>query len=170
MTNKIIVGGLVAIMLTSCMTQKRLDRICRLCPDEVRTERKDSIVFKETFVDLPGETIHDTIRIECDERNKPQIVGSRKQKKGKRKPNQPNLDQDFKKVSDNTFVNICEVDSQQVAIQWYENHSKETVSTTVKVSDSRRFNDFFYFMGVAFSLLLLLLLLIIIPKIFHKYL
>jgi len=159
MTNKIIVGIFIALIFSGCMTKRRLDRICEICPNEIVKERKDSIVFKDTIVELPGETIHDTIRIECDENNKPQIVGKSNPKRKKRKHNQPNLDQEFKKVDENVFVNTARVDSQAVAISWYENHSKELVTETIACPEENGWKVFLRFSGILFWILLLIYLL-----------
>jgi hypothetical protein len=166
--NKIIAGGLVAIMLTGCMTQKRLNRICKLCPNETRidsfvtTTVRDSAIF-DTII-TPPDSAWFKAWIKCKDGSTP-VIYREKSKQGKRTVLTASIDSLgvlTAKCNEDSLVNV--IQSNQRTIDRMIQVAKEN---QIKVSDSRRFNDFFYYMGAAFSILLLFSLLIII---LNKYL
>ena len=169
--NKIIVGSLVAIMLTGCMTQKRLNRICKLCPNETRVDSfvtttvRDSAIF-DTII-TPPDSAWFKAWIKCKDGSNP-LIYREKSKQGKRTVLTASID------SLGVLTAKCNEDSLMQVIQGNQRTIEHMIQvakeTQIKVSDSKRWNDFFYYSGIGLWILLLLSLLIIIPKIFHKYL
>ena len=169
--NKIIVGSIVAIMLTGCMTQKRLNRICKLCPNEVRVDSivtttvRDSLVL-DTIVS-PPDSAWFKAWIKCKDGRTP-VIYREKSKQGKRTVLTASID------SLGVLTAKCNEDSLEQVIQTNQRTIERMIETnrqsTIKLSDSKRWNDFFYYSGIALWILLLFSLLIIIPKIFNKYL
>jgi len=166
--NKIIVGSIVAIMLTGCMTQKRLNRICKLCPNETRVDSfvtttvRDSAIF-DTII-TPPDSAWFKAWIKCKDGSTP-VIYREKSKQGKRTVLTASIDSLgvlTAKCNEDSLVNV--IQGNQRTIDRMIQVAKEN---QIKLSDSRRFNDFFYYMGAAFSILLLFSLLIII---LNKYL
>lgn len=89
MTNRIIVGMFIAILFSSCasMRQKRIDRICQICPER---EKTDSVyIEKVSYVDRldTSKTESDSsfyfAWLKCQDGSIPKIVKERSVK-GKR--------------------------------------------------------------------------------------
>ena len=162
---------MIAIALSSCMNQKRLNRICKLCPTETRidsfvtTTVRDSAVF-DTIVS-PPDSAWFKAWIKCKDGSTP-IIYREKSKQGKRTVLTASID------SLGVLTAKCNEDSLTQVIEGkntiIERMIQVAKQSQIKISDSRRLNDFFYFSGIALWLLLFFVILIIIPKIFHKYL
>ena len=168
---QIIVGGLVAILLTGCMTERRLNRICKLCPNEIRVDSivtttvRDSAIF-DTII-TPPDSAWFKAWIKCKDGSTP-VIYREKSKQGKRTVLTASIDSNgvlTAKCNEDSLVNV--IQGNQRTIERIIQVAKET---QIKLSDSRRWNDFFYYSGIGLWILLLLSLLIIIPKIFNKYL
>jgi hypothetical protein len=69
---KIIALLLIAVIGTSCMTPKRMAKLCAKCPtkDSIREVVRDSIVIRDSIVVVPPVIVKDTASIrallECD--------------------------------------------------------------------------------------------------------
>ena len=168
---QIIVGCLVAIMLTGCMSQRRLNRICKLCQNETRVDSfvtttvRDSLVL-DTIIS-PPDSAWFKAWIKCKDGSTP-VIYREKSKQGKRTVLTASID------SLGVLTAKCNEDSLEQVIQTNQRTIDRMIQvakeTQIKVSDSKRWNDFFYYSGIGLWILLLFSLLIIIPKIFNKYL
>lgn len=116
---KLISLLLILTVLTSCVTERKRLKICANCPTKESTMVEDSIIRKDSIIYLPGETITDTIEIECPEGLKPSI--NIKSKSGKKGRLQTML------TDPNTLKIDCIIDSAAVAFSWNETH--RTVTT-----------------------------------------
>lgn len=110
---------LLLAALTGCITEKRRAKICQTCPTRIERTVRDSIVKRDSLITIPGEVLRDTIRIECDERNKPVISI-------KRPVNGKVVRMEVTRPDVNTIISECVVDSQTVVIRWNEVHRTES--------------------------------------------
>lgn len=112
----------LAIVLSGCVSEKRRAKICQTCPVRIEKITRDSIVQKDSIITIQGEVLRDTIKIECDELNRPVISYKRplKGRLGRMEVSRPDL---------STLVSTCIIDSQAVAITWQERH---TITDEVK--------------------------------------
>ena len=108
---------LLAVVLSGCVSEKRRAKICQTCPVRIETTTRDSIVQRDSIITIQGEVLRDTIKIECDELNRPVISYKRPLKGGlaRMEVSRPDL---------STLVSTCIIDSQAVAITWQERHTK----------------------------------------------
>jgi hypothetical protein len=116
---KLTVLILLGTVLTSCVTERKRLKICANCPTKIETIVRDSIVRKDSIINLPGETIYTTITAKCPDGAKP--IFTYKNGSGKRGKSIN------KQVNDSTIVNECVIDSNAVVIAWNETH--RTVTT-----------------------------------------
>jgi len=168
---QIIVGILVAITVSGCMTERRLNRICKLCPTETRidsfvtTTVRDSAIF-DTIIS-PPDSAWFKAWIKCKDGSVP-FIYKEKSKQGKRTVLRASIDDNgvlTAKCNEDSLIQVIEGKNRII-----ERNTQTNKQTQIKITDSRRWNDFFYFSGIALWILLLFSLLIIIPKIFNKYL
>jgi hypothetical protein len=116
---KLLATILTLTVLTSCVTERKRLKICANCPTKIETIVRDSIVRKDSIINLPGETIYTTITAKCPDGAKP--IFTYKNASGKRGKSIN------KQVNDSTVVNECVIDSAAVAFHWNETH--RTVTT-----------------------------------------
>jgi hypothetical protein len=116
---KLLATILTLTVLTSCVTERKRLKICANCPTKIETIVRDSIVRKDSIINLPGETIYTTITGKCPDGAKP--IFTYKNASGKRGKSIN------KQLNDSTVVNECVIDSASVVIAWNETH--RTVTT-----------------------------------------
>ena len=116
---KLLATILTLTVLTSCVTERKRLKICANCPTKIETIVRDSIVRKDSIINLPGETIYTTITAKCPDGAKP--IFTYRNASGKRGKSIN------KQVNDSTIVNECVIDSAAVVIAWNETH--RTVTT-----------------------------------------
>jgi len=116
---KLLATILTLTVLTSCVTERKRLKICANCPTKIETIVRDSIVRKDSIINLPGETIYTTITAKCPDGAKP--IFTYKNGSGKRGKSIN------KQVNDSTISNECIIDSAAVAFSWNETH--RTVTT-----------------------------------------
>lgn len=107
---------LLLAVLSGCISEKRRAKICQTCPIRIETVKRDSIVQRDSIITIQGEVLRDTIRVECDEQNKP-VISIKRPVKGK------NARMEVTRPDVNTIVSECVIDSQAVVITWQEHHT-----------------------------------------------
>lgn len=133
MLKKTIIGILILSSFASCVTEKKRMKICDNCPTVTNTLTKDSLVYRDSTIILPGETIRDTIKIECDDNNDPVISISRAVR-GK------NITMDITSPDVNTVVSQCTIDSLEVYLSWVESHSNTQTTIEPKITKHKGIN------------------------------
>jgi hypothetical protein len=111
---KLLATILTLTVLTSCVTERKRLKICANCPTKIETIVRDSIVRKDSIINLPGETIYTTITAKCPDGAKP--IFTYRNASGKRGKSIN------KQMNDSTVVNECVIDSNAVVIAWNETH------------------------------------------------
>lgn len=120
----------LTLTLASCMTQKRMARICAKCTSKV--EVRDSIhevvntVVKDSLIQLPADSAWYKLWLECDSSGRVQVKHSETKQGNKAQTNYT--------LKDNVLRSDCKVDSQSVAIQWLEQHKEyERIRTEERI-------------------------------------
>jgi hypothetical protein len=106
------------LLFSACVSERKRAKICETCPERIEYTVRDSIVRRDSLIQIPGTTIRDTIKIECDERGVPVISIKRPLRSG-------NVAMNITRPDINTIVSECIIDSTAVAISWNEKHTRE---------------------------------------------
>ena len=127
-----VLGIFITLMFIGCVTERKRQKICNTCPSKINTITKDSIVYRDSTIRIPGETITDTLRIECDENNKPVLKDRQGNTLNKRKVKGEKGNMTTTLLDSGIIANTCDIDSASVAFRWNETHrttEKESVIT-----------------------------------------
>ena len=114
---------LLAFVMSGCISERKRAKICQSCQVTVERVTRDSIVVRDSIITIQGEVLRDTIKIECDGNNQP-VISIKRPLKGRL------ARMEVSRPDVNTIVSECIVDSQAVAIRWYETH-KTTNETKI---------------------------------------
>ena len=106
------------LLFSACVSERKRAKICETCPERIEYTVRDSIVRRDSLIQIPGTTIRDTIKIECDERGVPVISIKRPLRSG-------NVAMNITRPDVNTIVSECIIDSTAVAISWNEKHTSQ---------------------------------------------
>ncbi len=106
------------LLFSACVSERKRAKICESCPERIEYTVRDSIVRRDSLIQIPGTTIRDTIKIECDERGVPVISIKRPLRSG-------NVAMNITRPDVNTIVSECIIDSTAVAISWNEKHTSQ---------------------------------------------
>jgi hypothetical protein len=112
------------ILLSGCISQRRIDKICQNCP--TKTVTKDSIttvtqvVTRDTTIQLPADSAWYRLWLQCDTSDNVVVVKS-EVKSG--------VKTEIKYIlKDNIIQSTCFVDSADVVLKWNEKHTTKTVN------------------------------------------
>jgi hypothetical protein len=106
------------LLFSACVSERKRAKICESCPERIEYTVRDSIIRRDSLIQIPGTTIRDTIKIECDERGVPVISIKRPLRSG-------NVAMNITRPDVNTIVSECIIDSTAVAISWNEKHTSQ---------------------------------------------
>ena len=106
------------LLFSACVSERKRAKICETCPERIEYTVRDSIIRRDSLIQIPGTTIRDTIKIECDERGVPVISIKRPLRSG-------NVAMNITRPDVNTIVSECIIDSTAVAISWNEKHTSQ---------------------------------------------
>jgi hypothetical protein len=106
------------LLFSACVSERKRAKICETCPERIEYTVRDSIIRRDSLIQIPGTTIRDTIKIECDERGVPVISIKRPLRSG-------NVAMNITRPDVNTIVSECIIDSTAVAITWNEKHTSQ---------------------------------------------
>ncbi len=106
------------LLFSACVSERKRAKICESCPERIEYTVRDSIIRRDSLIQIPGTTIRDTIKIECDERGVPVISIKRPLRSG-------NVAMNITRPDVNTIVSECIIDSTAVAITWNEKHTSQ---------------------------------------------
>lgn len=115
------------LLFSACVSERKRAKICGTCPERIEYSVRDSIVRRDSLIQLPGTTLRDTIKIECDERGVPVISYKRPKRDG-------NVSMNITRPDLNTIVSECIIDSTAVAISWNEKHTSAREVKVIKES------------------------------------
>ena len=113
------------LLFSACVSERKRAKICETCPERIEYSVRDSIVRRDSLIQIPGTTLRDTIKIECDERGVPVISFKRPKRDG-------TVSMNITRPDVNTIVSECIIDSTAVAISWNEKHTQIKESKELK--------------------------------------
>lgn len=135
------------LTLTSCLSQKRIDKICANCP--TRTTIKDSVtvktdvVVRDSIVTIPADSAWYKLWLACDSAGN--VVTVRTEI-----VNGTNTKIEYI-TKDNYIETKCLVDSQAIALKWLERHTVKTEMHTeqsvIQKSGLGAWGKFFFHFG-----------------------
>jgi len=112
------------VIISGCISQRRIDKICQNCP--TKTVTKDSIttvtqvVTQDTTIQLPSDSAWYRLWLECDTANNVIVVKSETTNGATVKTGYT--------LKDNVIKSTCVVDSLDVVLKWNEKHTTKTVT------------------------------------------
>jgi len=137
---------LLLILMSSCVTERKREKICATCPQVVTITKRDSIVNRDSIIYTPSLTLRDTIKIECDENRVPIISMSRPVKKG-------NARMEITRPDLNTLVSECIIDSMAVHIAWQEKHVLTERNEVIRERDPKPYIFLWVILALVIALL-----------------
>lgn len=139
-----VIALLVISTFQGCSTQRKLEKWCKLCPTNTTT--KDSIIERERLVEIPGETKHDTLLIECPDGSPPKIADKRSSKS--------NIKSDYK-IQGNNLIGKIQSPDTTAKVTDKESYSNTLVEKTIPCPDSKALKIFFQQLPYYLSCLIL---------------
>lgn len=124
---------LVILLFTSCITAKKVAKICETCPAKeistTNTTKTDSIVPKKAIVDIEGGFRIDTVFIECPDGQKPILKSHNTKSSG----NAPNTNVNTSSTDKGLLIEIKAVnEAKQAEIDYLEHYIKEIKETNTE--------------------------------------